>query len=195
MRSVLAGLGLLALAAAMPASAADLRPRGPMPYKSPAYVAGFNWTGFYIGVERRWRLGAGDAFGGSLDVTAASSADSRLQLAGRRFSRGCSARSDSAWAGSTVRCRRRRCCHRQGRFGSQLLRHGPRSAPATPSTPLLYATGGLAWRTTRSASRDHRPVHRRHLGEQHQYRRDRRRRRRIRHRSQPLEPHRIPLDS
>ena len=48
-RSLVAGLGLLALAA-MPASAADL-PRGSMPYKAPAYVAQYNWTGFYLGIN------------------------------------------------------------------------------------------------------------------------------------------------
>jgi outer membrane immunogenic protein len=48
-RSVVAGLGFLALAA-MPASAADL-PRGAVPYKSPAYVAQYNWTGFYLGIN------------------------------------------------------------------------------------------------------------------------------------------------
>src|ERR1700742_4507013 len=44
-----AGLGFLALAA-MPASAADL-PRGQVPYKAPAYVAQYNWTGFYLGIN------------------------------------------------------------------------------------------------------------------------------------------------
>jgi outer membrane immunogenic protein len=48
-RSLVAGLGLLAVAA-MPASAADL-PRGSMPYKAPAYVAQYNWTGFYLGIN------------------------------------------------------------------------------------------------------------------------------------------------
>ena len=48
-RFVVAGLGFLALAA-MPASAADL-PRGSMPYKAPAYVAQYNWTGFYLGIN------------------------------------------------------------------------------------------------------------------------------------------------
>src|SRR4029077_16353207 len=47
-RFVAAGLGFLALAA-MPASAADL-PRG-TPYKAPAYVAQYNWTGFYLGIN------------------------------------------------------------------------------------------------------------------------------------------------
>jgi len=48
-RSLVAGLGLLVLAA-LPASAADL-PRGSMPYKAPAYVAQYNWTGFYLGIN------------------------------------------------------------------------------------------------------------------------------------------------
>src|SRR4051812_46879679 len=48
-RSFVAGLGLLALAG-LPASAADL-PRGSMPYKAPAYVAQYNWTGFYLGIN------------------------------------------------------------------------------------------------------------------------------------------------
>ena len=47
--SLVSGLGFLTLAAAMPASAADL-PRG-MPYKSPAMVAQYNWTGFYLGIN------------------------------------------------------------------------------------------------------------------------------------------------
>jgi outer membrane immunogenic protein len=48
-RSLVAGLGLLALAA-LPASAADL-PRAATPYRAPAYVAQYNWTGFYLGIN------------------------------------------------------------------------------------------------------------------------------------------------
>jgi outer membrane immunogenic protein len=48
-RSLAAAFGFLALAA-LPASAADL-PRGAVPYKAPAYVAQYNWTGFYIGIN------------------------------------------------------------------------------------------------------------------------------------------------
>ena len=48
-RSLVAGFGLLALAA-LPASAADL-PRAATPYRAPAYVAQYNWTGFYLGIN------------------------------------------------------------------------------------------------------------------------------------------------
>lgn len=47
-RSLIAGLGFCVLAAAT-ASAADL-PRQSMPYKAPAYVTGYNWTGVYLGL-------------------------------------------------------------------------------------------------------------------------------------------------
>ena len=56
-RIVAAAIGLLALAAAAPASAADL-PRSM--YKAPAYIpAAYNWTGFYLGIN------AGGGFGDS----------------------------------------------------------------------------------------------------------------------------------
>lgn len=58
-RSLVAGFGLLALAAVMPASAADL-PRG-MPYKAPAFVpVGYNWTGFYLGINGGYAWGDSD---------------------------------------------------------------------------------------------------------------------------------------
>ena len=57
-RSLVAGFGLLALAA-LPASAADL-PRGSMPYKAPAYVAQYNWTGFYLGITGGGGFGDSD---------------------------------------------------------------------------------------------------------------------------------------
>ena len=51
MRFALAGLGLIALGAAAPANAADIRiPRKAMP--APAYVhTYYNWTGFYVGAH------------------------------------------------------------------------------------------------------------------------------------------------
>jgi outer membrane immunogenic protein len=49
-RSLAAAVGFLGFVLAMPASAADL-PRGSTPYKAPAYVAQYNWTGFYLGIN------------------------------------------------------------------------------------------------------------------------------------------------
>jgi outer membrane immunogenic protein len=57
-RIVAAAIGLLALAAAMPASAADL-PRSM--YKAPAYMpAAYNWTGFYLGINGGGGFGTSD---------------------------------------------------------------------------------------------------------------------------------------
>ena len=57
-RFLFAGLGLFALVSALPASAADL-PRQ-MPYKAPAYVTGFNWTGIYVGAHGGYGWGTSD---------------------------------------------------------------------------------------------------------------------------------------
>src|SRR5688572_3782602 len=52
-RVLLATAGLLAIAAASSASAADLPAR--YPTKAPAYVAQvYNWTGFYVGAHAGW---------------------------------------------------------------------------------------------------------------------------------------------
>lgn len=59
MRSFLAGLGLTAAVAAAPASAADL-PRQ-TPYRAPAYVTSFNWTGVYLGAHAGYGWGASDS--------------------------------------------------------------------------------------------------------------------------------------
>jgi outer membrane immunogenic protein len=93
-RSLVAGFGFLALAAAMPASAADL-PRGSAPYRAPAYVAQYNWTGFYLGINGGGAWGASDwngvavsnrPSGGMIGGTAG--------ITGRRRSPWCSASSD-----------------------------------------------------------------------------------------------------
>jgi outer membrane immunogenic protein len=60
-RMILAGIAAL-LTAPLAAQAADL----PQPYKAPAYVAPFSWTGFYVGINggymwgnSKWSGGAG----------------------------------------------------------------------------------------------------------------------------------------
>jgi outer membrane immunogenic protein len=65
-RFVFAAVGLLAIAAALPAAAADL-PRREMPYKAPAYVTAYNWTGFYLGINGGFGWGDSDwsGFGAS----------------------------------------------------------------------------------------------------------------------------------
>src|SRR5438552_16548122 len=52
-RVILASVGALALAALVgPVGAADLSPRyGPAINKAPMYAPGFNWTGFYVGIN------------------------------------------------------------------------------------------------------------------------------------------------
>src|SRR5215831_13881218 len=57
-RCVAAVLGFVALAAALPASAADL-PRA-VPYRAPAYVNAYNWTGFYLGINGGGAWGSSD---------------------------------------------------------------------------------------------------------------------------------------
>jgi len=51
-RVVLAGIGALAVVTMMgAANAADIQRRQAMPTKAPAYVAAYNWTGMYVGVN------------------------------------------------------------------------------------------------------------------------------------------------
>jgi len=59
-RVVLAGIGALAVMTMMgAANAADIQRRQAMPAKAPAYVAAYNWTGLYVGVN------GGGGFGNS----------------------------------------------------------------------------------------------------------------------------------
>jgi outer membrane immunogenic protein len=60
-RLILAGISVLALAAAVSAAnAADLGRRG-MPAKAPAYVEPvYNWTGFYAGINGGWGFGSSE---------------------------------------------------------------------------------------------------------------------------------------
>lgn len=53
-RSILAAAAVILLAGT--ASAADL-PRGPVPYYSPATAAGYNWVGFYAGLNLGYEWG------------------------------------------------------------------------------------------------------------------------------------------
>lgn len=48
-RVLMAGLGLLAMIGS--AAAADLPPRYPVAPRAPIYNAGYNWTGFYLGLN------------------------------------------------------------------------------------------------------------------------------------------------
>ena len=48
------GCGALALVTAGAASAADLPVRPAPPPQAPAYVPGYNWTGFYVGINGGW---------------------------------------------------------------------------------------------------------------------------------------------
>ena len=74
-RILFAGIGVLAIAFAGTAGAADLPRRTEMPAKAPAYVpAAYNWTGFYVGInggggwgDSRWTDGAGST--GDFDVS------------------------------------------------------------------------------------------------------------------------------
>ncbi len=138
-RSLLAGLGLLALIAA-PASAADL-PRQ-MPYKAPAYVPAFNWTGAYIGLHGGYGFNAdglnmdGGFVGGQIGYN--------WQAPGSQWVLGIEV--DSAWAdmsgGTTLRAAPNLISVRSDLDYMGTLRG--RIGYAFDRT-MLYATGGLAW--------------------------------------------------
>jgi outer membrane immunogenic protein len=62
-RILLAGISVLALISSAPA--ADLPRGGPVPYKAPAYMPMYNWTGFYLGINGggAWGRSSWDAYG------------------------------------------------------------------------------------------------------------------------------------
>ncbi len=141
-RFVLAGLGLVALFA-VPAAAADL-PRQAPAYKAPAYVASFNWTGFYLGLH------GGYSWGGSRDIELrggfiGGQLGYNWQGAGSPWVLGVEV--DSAWAdlGRTssvssggVLVTATTDANYQGSLRARL---GYAFAPRT----MAYVTGGLAW--------------------------------------------------
>ena len=143
-RSLIAGLGLLALAAATPGSAADL-PRGGMPYKAPAYVAAYNWTGFYLGINGGGAFGSSDwdgfllntrPTGGMIGVTAGYN----WQGAGSPFVFGLEGDIDWAFINDSVTCGVAATCEtRNNWFGTVRGRIGYSFDRIMP-----YVTGGLA---------------------------------------------------
>ena len=140
-RFLVAGLGLLVAFAAAPAAAADL-PRA-MPYKAPAYVTSYNWTGFYIGAHAGYAWGTSDPIdlsggfvGGQLGYN--------WQGAGSPWVFGVEL--DSAWADL-------------GRSGTIFVPAGVLSVSSDANymgslrgrvgyafdRTMVYATGGLGW--------------------------------------------------
>src|SRR3954469_8151669 len=58
-RVLFAGVGLVALALAGTAGAADLARRGAQPAAAPFYMpVAYNWTGFYAGIAGGWGFGS-----------------------------------------------------------------------------------------------------------------------------------------
>jgi outer membrane immunogenic protein len=145
MRSVLAGIGLLALTAAVPASAADLPPRGPMPYKAPGYVMGFNWTGFYIGLHAGYGWGNS---GGGADLEGGfvgGQVGYNWQAAGSPWIFG--AELDSAWAdfGRTDTFAAGALLVTAKTEADYMGSFRGRIGYAVWDRTMVYATGGLAW--------------------------------------------------
>ena len=141
-RSFLAGLGLLAVIVAAPASAADL-PRQ-TPYRAPAYVTSYNWTGFYLGAHAGYGWGSSDDgfelsggfIGGQVGYN--------WQAMGSPWVLGVEL--DSAWAdfgrSEHVSCRPVFCPSRRTPTTMGSLR--ARVGYAFDRT-MIYATGGLGW--------------------------------------------------
>jgi outer membrane immunogenic protein len=141
-RFACAALGLLALVASAPASAADL-PRGVMPYKAPMMMSGFNWTGFYAGLHGGYGWASssgvnleGSFFGGQLGYN--------WQALGSPWVFGIEL--DSAWAnlGNTQTVATGAGVVTASSRAHYMGSLRPRIGYAWDRT-MLYATGGLAW--------------------------------------------------
>jgi outer membrane immunogenic protein len=141
-RFLVAGLGLLTAFVAAPAAAADL-PRA-MPYKAPAYVTSYNWTGFYIGAHAGYAWGASDPIdlsggfvGGQLGYN--------WQAAGSPWVFGVEL--DSAWAdfGSTNTVAGSGVLVAVNSDANYMGSLRGRVGYAVWDRTMLYATGGVAW--------------------------------------------------
>jgi len=142
MKRFLAGVGLMALAAAS-AVAADL-PRQGMPYKAPGYVTGYNWTGFYVGLHGGY--GWGDSSGVDLDGGfIGGQVGYNWQAMGSPWVFGVEL--DSAWAdlGSTNTLAGPGLLVAVNSSLNYVGSFRGRIAYAVWDRTLVYATGGVAW--------------------------------------------------
>jgi outer membrane immunogenic protein len=143
-RCLIAAFGLFTLVAAMPANAADL-PRGGVPYRAPAYVSGFNWTGFYLGANGGGAFGDSDwnallvnnsPTGGMLGITGGYN----WQGAGMPWVFGVEGDLDWAFLSDSVACAAATTCQTKSNFfGTLRGRAGYAFDRIMP-----YLTGGLA---------------------------------------------------
>ena len=143
-RSILAAIGLFAFAAALPASAADL-PRGNVPYKAPAYVAQYNWTGFYLGINGGGSWGDSDWTGFAVNNSPSGgmvggTVGYNWQGAGSPWVFGLEGDIDWANLSDTVACAGLNCQTKTNRFGTVRGRVGYAWDRFLP-----YFTGGVAF--------------------------------------------------
>jgi outer membrane immunogenic protein len=141
-RSLIAGIGLLA-AAALPASAADL-PRA-MPYKAPAYVAAYNWTGFYVGINGGGAWGNSDWNGFAVSNSPSggligATAGYNWQGVGSPWVFGLEGDIDWSGVSASVACAGLTCETKNNWFGTVRGRVG-----YSFDRWLPYVTGGLAF--------------------------------------------------
>jgi outer membrane immunogenic protein len=142
MKRLLAGFGLIALAVAS-AAAADL-PRQGMPYRAPSYVAGYNWTGFYVGLHAGY--GWGDANGVDLNGGfIGGQVGYNWQAMGSPWVFGVEL--DSAWAdfGSTNTVAGSGVLVAVNSDANYMGSLRGRVGYAVWDRTMLYATGGVAW--------------------------------------------------